>query len=68
MAKRKFKIINERAAGIDIGSREIFIALHNGEVKSFGTFTSDFKSAVNYLLDNNLTTVAMESTGLLFTI
>lgn len=63
MAKRKFSIINEHAAGIDIGSREIFIALPKGEVKSFGTFTSDFSSAVEYLKLNNITTVAMESTG-----
>ena len=63
MAKRKFNIINEQADGIDIGSREIFIALPSGEVKSFGTFTSDFSSAVEYLKLNNITTVAMESTG-----
>lgn len=63
MAKRKFNILNEHAAGIDIGSREIFIALPSGEVKSFGTFTSDFSSAVEYLQSNNITTVAMESTG-----
>jgi transposase len=63
MAKRKFKVLNNHAAGIDIGSREIFIALPAGEVKSFGTFTSDFHSAVEYLKSNNIKTVAMESTG-----
>lgn len=63
MAKQKIKVINQHAAGIDIGSREIFIALPNGEVKSFGTFTSDFKTAVEYLRTNNIKTVAMESTG-----
>jgi transposase len=63
MAKRKFKVLNENAAGIDIGSREIFIALPSGEVKSFGTFTSDFHSAVEYLKSNHIQTVAMESTG-----
>jgi len=63
MAKQKFKLLNEYAAGIDIGSREIFIALPLGEVKSFGTFTSDFHSAVEYLKSNKIKTVAMESTG-----
>ncbi len=63
MAKNNFKIINQHAAGIDIGSREIFIALPNGEVKSFGTFTSNFQSAVEYLRTNDIKTVAMESTG-----
>lgn len=63
MAKRKIKVINQQTAGIDIGSREIFIALPNGEVKSLGTSTSDFKTAVEYLRTNNIKTVAMESTG-----
>ena len=63
MSKSKLTIINEHAAGIDIGSREIFIALPNKEVKSFSTFTSSFISAVEYLKANGITTVAMESTG-----
>ncbi len=50
-------------AGIDIGSREIFIALPNKEVKSFSTFTSSFISAVEYLRANGINTVAMESIG-----
>lgn len=63
MAKSKIKIINEHAAGIDIGSREIFVALPDREVKSFKTFTSSFRSAIEFLKANNITTVAMESTG-----
>jgi len=63
MSKSKLTIINEHAAGIDIGSREIFIALPNKEVKSFSTFTSSFISAVEYLRANGINTVAMESTG-----
>lgn len=63
MAKQKLKVLNENAAGIDVGSREIFTAVPDGEVKSFGTFTSNFKSAVEYLKSQNIKTVAMESTG-----
>lgn len=51
------------AAGIDIGARFIFIGLENGEVKSFETFTSGILQARDFLLSNNVTTVAMEATG-----
>jgi len=61
--KNKLKIINEHAAGIDIGSRQIFISVPNMEVKSFNTFTSSFKDAITYLKANNINSVAMESTG-----
>lgn len=54
----------KNAAGIDIGAEEIFIGLENGEVKSFKTFTRDFKHAIDYLLTNNVETVAMEATGI----
>lgn len=62
-SKQKFKVLNNHAAGIDIGSRKIFIGLANKEVKSFETFTASFQNAISYLKDNNITTVAMEATG-----
>jgi len=52
-----------QAAGIDIGSRKVFVGLENGPVRSFETFTSDLVSLSNYLLDNKVSTVAMEATG-----
>lgn len=51
------------AAGIDIGSRKVFVGLENSPVRSFETFTSDLVSLGDYLLDNKVTTVAMEATG-----
>ena len=51
------------AAGIDIGSRKVFVGLENSPVRSFETFTSDLVSLSTYLLDNQVTTVAMEATG-----
>ena len=51
------------AAGIDIGSRQVFVGLENGSVKSFETFTSDLASLSDYLVQNKVTTVAMEATG-----
>lgn len=55
--------IRKNAAGIDIGSRRVFVGLEGGEVKSFETFTSDLESLSDYLLAHGVTTVAMEATG-----
>jgi len=62
-SKNKISVINQHTAGIDIGSRNIFIGLSDKPVKSFGTFTDDFLDTVNYLKENNITSVAMEATG-----
>ena len=60
-------VFNEHAAGIDIGGTLHYVAIsdENGghEVKSTSGFTSDLKEIVEYLKANNITTVAMESTG-----
>lgn len=57
------KKIHQHAAGIDIGARKIFVGLEDKEVKSFETFTDDLELAAEYLIQNNITTVAMEATG-----
>ena len=62
-SKNKISIVNQYTASIDIGSRKIFIGLHDKPVKSFDTFTDDFLDAVNYLKENNISSVAMEATG-----
>lgn len=55
--------IYKNAAGIDIGSTKVFVAMEGGEVQSFGTFTADFKALATYLQEKKVTTVAMEATG-----
>jgi transposase len=55
--------IHEQAAGIDIGSRQVFVGLEDGRVQSFETFTSDLVALGNFLLENKVSTVAMEATG-----
>jgi transposase len=55
--------IHKNAAGIDIGSTKVFVGTEDGEVRSFETFTSDFRVLAQYLKKKNVTTVAMESTG-----
>jgi transposase len=67
MAKRKIKmdIINPNAAGIDIGSRSHFVAINqeHSDVREFGVYAQDMKELLKWLLDNDVKTVAMESTG-----
>ena len=61
--KNKLSIVNNSTAGIDIGSRKIFIGIADKPVQSFGTFTDNFLDAVTYLKENNISSVAMEATG-----
>jgi hypothetical protein len=55
------------AAGVDIGAREIFVAVpHDPEgepVRKFATFTEDLRRLGDWLQRCGVTTVAMESTG-----
>lgn len=58
-------VFNPHAAGIDVGSRTHFVAIGQTqkEVKSFGVYAEDLTALVQWLLENKVTTVAMESTG-----
>jgi len=59
----KFDEIHANGAGIDIGSREIFVSIDGEQVVKFGTFTSDYRSCCQYLKENGITSAAMEATG-----
>lgn len=67
MKKRKIAldVINPHAAGIDVGSRSHFVAIGQSEtdVKEFGVYNEDLFALTKWLLDNEVKTVAMESTG-----
>lgn len=60
-------VVNRRAAGLDIGSREIWTCVPpdaaERHVRVFGTFTPDLKQLADWLQACGVTTVAMESTG-----
>ena len=58
-----FSKINPHAAGIDIGSEKIYIGIEGIEVRSFSTFTDDYLKSISYLKEKNITTIAMEATG-----
>lgn len=63
--KLSMKIINPNCAGIDVGSRSHYIAIGQDlkDVKKFGVFSEDLKFISNWLKENNIQSVAMESTG-----
>lgn len=63
-------VMNPYAAGADIGDTRHDIAINDGKgghvVRTFGTFTSDIQEAVNWLKEEGITTIAMESTGVYY--
>lgn len=63
--KVAMEIVNPNAAGIDIGSRSHFVAIGQGDddVKEFGVYNEDLKAIATWLKENEVKTVAMESTG-----
>ncbi len=65
MKKMPLTIINPNAAGIDVGSRSHFVAIgqEQKDVKSFGVYAEDLAALVKWLVNNRITSVAMESTG-----
>jgi len=60
-------VLEPDAAGIDIGAREIFVAVPSDRdenpVRVFRTFTEDLQQMARWLIGCGVTTVAMESTG-----
>jgi transposase len=63
--KISMEIVNPNAAGIDIGSRSHFVAVGQGsdDVREFGVYNDDLKAIGAWLKEENVKTVAMESTG-----
>lgn len=63
--KITMEVVNPNAAGIDIGSRSHFVAVGQGleDVREFGVYNEDLKSISQWLKENDVKTVAMESTG-----
>lgn len=59
--------VNPHAAGMDIGAREIYVAVPADSdpepVRSFTTFTDDLRAIADWLKACGVRTVAMESTG-----
>ena len=60
-------VVQPNAAGLDVGSREIWVAVppdRTGETtRCFATFTPDLHRLADWLVECGVDTVAMESTG-----
>ncbi len=67
MTKKKIAldVVNPFAAGIDVGSRSHYVAIGqtDDDVREFGVYNEDLIALAQWLLDNEIKTVAMESTG-----
>ena len=63
--KITMEIVNPYAAGIDIGSRSHWVAVGQGsdDIKEFGVYNEDLLALAQWLKENNINTIAMESTG-----
>lgn len=63
--KMALDVVNPQAAGIDVGSRSHYVAIgqRDEDVKEFGVYNEDLMALAQWLLDNQVKTVAMESTG-----
>ncbi|MDR0602836.1 MAG: IS110 family transposase [Bacteroidales bacterium] len=59
----EFPKVHSHGAGIDIGSRDIFVSIDGKESISFKTFTEDYKKCCKYLKEKGIESVAMEATG-----
>jgi len=59
------QIVNPNAAGIDVGSRSHFAAIGQGndDVREFGVYNEDHQALIEWFKENEITSVAMESTG-----
>jgi transposase len=60
-------VLNPNAAGIDIGASFHVVAIppdrSNQSVRTFKAFTGDIEQMADWLVQQGITTVAMESTG-----
>lgn len=59
------EVVNPNAAGIDIGSRSHWVAIGQDaqDVKEFGVYSEDNEALCKWLHENDIKTIAMESTG-----
>lgn len=56
--------IRLNAAGVDIGSEEIYVATRTGTVQKYSTFTQGIKESLGYIKSQGADSVVMETTGI----
>ena len=59
------EVVNPNAAGIDIGSKSHWVAIGQDaeDVREFGVYSDDNMLMCQWLHDNKIQNIAMESTG-----
>jgi len=66
--KNGLPVIEPDAAGIDISSKEHFVAVNpdrvDNPIRSFGAFTEDLRAIAAWLKECKVNTIAMEATGI----
>lgn len=66
--KNAFPVLQPDAAGIDISSKEHFVAVNperdEHPIRCFGSFTDDLLAIAEWLKKCNVNTIAMEATGI----
>ena len=67
MCEQDRPILEENAAGIDVGAREMFVTVapdwDQHPVRVFDTFTAELQQLAEWLVQCGIKPVAMESTG-----
>lgn len=66
--KQALTIVHPHAAGIDIGSRSFFVDAGADQIQVFPTYTEGCYGVRDYLVKQQISTVAMESTGVYWVI
>ena len=65
--QKSWQVVNPKAAGVDLASEIHYAAVGHDDadkdVRSFGTTTSQLKAMAAWLIEHNVSTVAMEATG-----
>lgn len=56
-------VLDPRACGIDVGSETLHVSIGGESVRVFGTMTCEVDKLVTWLKSENVTSVAMEATG-----
>ena len=57
------KVLDERAAFVDVGSERMHVSIAGGPPKVFGALTKDLYALRDWLLEQGVRSVAMEATG-----
>jgi transposase len=57
-------VMDPRAAAVDVGSEKMFVSVAGATPKVFGTCTADLRELVGWLQSQQVSSVAMEATGI----